>query len=379
MSPKLIIDMRCLQGRGHAGRGIGHHAVGHHASCIICRAPSPFIGLIDPDLPDLPPHIAALAESLSPHANISNIAPGTVLLNPSPTGLPEQSYLAPLLCHPNLTKAALIHDFIPFDHQESYLTAPAERLKYFSAMAWLRHYDLFFPVSDDTDQRLKTLYGAVDSQVTGVALPYWMHRITPQEPRHILMVGNGNPRRNPESLLRACAGSAVLRNVPVVITGAYSAAAQARLRDLFPATFPGRIRETEMRAFYATAICVVTPSRAAGFSLSVIEAAAAQTPAVVSDIPAHRALITDPALRFAPDDTDRLAAILERLVQDKFYRASVVAQQWPVWQPFSAAAVAAKVWPMLKPAGPALHRETKPRPDMVTPRLAKSGLEVLEI
>jgi glycosyltransferase involved in cell wall biosynthesis len=379
MSPRLIIDMRCLQGGHHTGRGIGHHA-----STIICRAPSPFIGLIDPDLPNLPPHIADLAESLSPHANIANIAPGTVLLNPSPLGLPEQSHLAPLLCHPNLTKAALIHDFIPFDHQESYLTAPAERLKYFSAMTWLRHYDLFFPVSAATDQRLKTLYGAADSQVTGVALPYWMHRITPQEPRHILMVGNEEPGRNPESLLHACAGSAVLRNLRVVITGAYSTAAQARLRDLFPATFPGRVTEIEMRAFYAAANCVVIPSPAAGFSLPVIEAAAAQTPAVVSDIPAHRALITDPALRFAPGDTDRLAAILERLVQDKSYRASVVAQQWPVWQPFSAAAVAAKVWQMLKPARPALHHETKPRldkprPDRVTPPLAKSGLEVLEI
>ena len=370
MSPKLIIDMRCLQDRHQVDRGIGHHA-----TCVIGRAPFPFIGLVDPDLPDLPPHLAGLAESLSPHAYIPDIAPGAVLLNPAPLGPPEQSYLAPLLCRPGLAKAALIRDFIPFDHQESYLTAPGERLKYFSAMAWLRHYDLFFPISDDTDERLKTLYGAVESQVTGIALPYWMHRITPQVPRHILMVGNEDPRRNPECLLRACAGSAILRNVPVVITGAYSAATQARLCGLFPATFPGWVTEIEMRAFYATAICVVTPSRTAGFSLPVIEAAAAQVPAVVSDIPAHRALISDPALRFAPDDADRLAAILERLVQDNSYRAAVVAQQWPVWQPFSASAVAGKVWSALKPARPALQRKAKPRLAMITPLPpAKSGV-----
>jgi glycosyltransferase involved in cell wall biosynthesis len=372
MSPKLIIDMRCLQDRHHAERCIGHHASG-----IVSRAPVPFIGLVDPDLPALPSHFAGLAESLSPHAYIPNITPGTVLLNPAPMGRPDQSFLARLLCHPGITKAALVHDFIPFDHQESYLTParPRERLKYFSSMAWLRRYDLFLPISEDTDQRLKTLYGTVESQVTGVALPYWMHRVTPREPQHILMIGGEEPRKNPELLLRACAGSATLRDLPVMITGGYSAATEARLRELFPATFPGWITEIEMRALYAAAICVVTPSWAAGFSLPIIEAAAAQTPAVVSDLPAHRALITDPALRFAPDDADRLASILERLVQEKPYRAEVVAQQWPVWQRFSGAAVARTVWSALTPARPALRRHAKPRLAMLSPLPpAKSGV-----
>jgi glycosyltransferase involved in cell wall biosynthesis len=372
MSPKLIIDMRCLQDRHHADR-----VTGHHASGIIGRAPVPFIGLVDPDLPDLPPHIADLADSLAPHTDIPALAPDAVLLNPAPLGPAEQSHLAPLLCRPGLTKAALIRDFLPFDHQEGYLTTPHARLKYFSDMAWLRHYDLFFPISDGTDQRLKALYGAVESRVTGLSIPYWMHRITPQEPRHILMVGDEDPRRNPETLLRACAGSAVLRQIKLVITGTYSVATLGRLRAVFPASFPGRVTEIEMRALYAAALCVVTPSRAAGFSLPVIEAAA-QSPAVVSDIAAHRALITDPALRFAPDDADRLATILERLVQDRPYRAAVVAQQWPLWRPFSAATVAGKVWSVLSPAHPArpaLRRKARPRLAMITPLPpAKSGV-----
>ena len=160
-----------------------------------------------------------------------------------------------------------------------------------------------------------------------------------------------------------------------MITGDYSAATQARLRALFSARFPGRVSEIEMRALYAASICVVTSTRAACFSLPVIEAAAAQSPAVVSDIPAHRALVSDPALRFAPDDADRLAAILERLVQDKPYRASVVAQQWPMQQPFSAAAVAGRVWSALTLARPALQRRAKPRLAMITPLPpAKSGV-----
>jgi glycosyltransferase involved in cell wall biosynthesis len=68
---KWIIDMRCLQDRHHADR-----VTDDHTGCITGRAPLPFIGLVDPDLPELPPHIA----------------------NPAPMG-PEQSYLTPLLCH----------------------------------------------------------------------------------------------------------------------------------------------------------------------------------------------------------------------------------------------------------------------------------------
>ena len=157
MSPKLIIDMRCLQDRHQARR-----CIGLHASCVIGRAPWPFIGLIDPDLPALPPHIADLAKSLSPHADIPDLAPGAVLLNPASLGPPDQAYLAPLLRRPGLIKAALVRDFLPFDHQESELTSPVERLKYFTAMALLRHYDLFFPISEASDQRLKSLYGAVE-------------------------------------------------------------------------------------------------------------------------------------------------------------------------------------------------------------------------
>jgi glycosyltransferase involved in cell wall biosynthesis len=370
MSPNLIIDMRCLQDRHHDER-----AISHHASCVVSRAPFPFIGLVDPNLPPLPTHFADLAQSLSPHAYIPDLAPGTVLLNPAPMARPDQSFLARLLGDPGVTKAALVHDFIPFDQQETYLREPAARLKYFSAMAWLRHYDRFFPVSETTEQRLHALYGAVESRVTGVALPYWMHRITPQPPQHILMVGSEEPRKNPELLLRACAGSAVLREVPVVIVGAYSAATQARLRELFPAVFPGWVSEIDLRAWYAAAICVVAPSQVAGFSLPVIEATAAQAPAVVSDIPVHRTLISDPALRFAPDDAARLAAILERLVQDKSYRAEIAAQQWRVWQDFSGAAVARKVWSALTPARPALRRHAKPRLAMLTPLPpAKSGV-----
>lgn len=255
----------------------------------------------------------------------------------------------------------------PNDDPENYLTDPAVRLEYFSAMAWLRRYDLFFPISADTGARLQTLYGPTPAPVTGVALPPWMTDVTPEPPRHILMIGGEDARKNPDILLRAHASSPVLRGIPLILTGQYSAATQARFSSMTSVNLPGRLPDAAIRALYAQAYCVVTPSRAEGFSLPVIEAMAAQTPAIVSDIPAHRALVPDPAHRFAPDDAARLTAILEALITAPTQRDALIAQQSPLWRPFTGDAVATKLWSALTPAAPAILRGTKPRLAFLTP------------
>lgn len=361
MSPCLIIDMRCLQDRNYAERGIGNHA-----RCIIRHAPGPFIGIIDPQLPPLPENLARLAAKLSPHAYLPDMAPGTIFLNPSPMS-PDQHFIARLLSDPAITKAACVHDFIPYDDQPNYLSHPINRLDYFASMALLKRYDMFLPVSEDTNARLHALYGSVNARVTGVALPPWMEGLEPQTPRHILMTGGDDGRKNPETLARAHTGSDLLRAIPLVISGSCTVATAARLRAITNVELPGRISDSEMRALYASAICVVTPSRAEGFSLPVIEACAAQTPSIVSDIPAHRALIPDPSVRFAPDDVAALTAILEEIVTNPARRHEIIVAQSQTWRRFTAEAIAAKIWSAISPASPAVIRGRKPRLAMLTP------------
>jgi glycosyltransferase involved in cell wall biosynthesis len=339
---RLIIDLRCLQDPDYAERGIGNHARG-----LVTRAPAPFTGIIDPRLPPLPADIAGLAAELSPHAYLPDLPPGTVFLNPSPMG-PDQIFIARLLCDPHITKAACVHDFIPHDAPAAYLTSSDTRLDYATSLAWLRRYDLFFPVSEATATRLRGLFGPVCAHVTGAALPRWAETIPPAPPEHILMIGGG-ARKNAETLRAAHASSAALRRIPLVITQ--------------------RVTPAELQSLYARAHCVVVPSRAEGFSLPVIEAMAAGVPVLVSDIPAHQELVPDAAARFAPDDAPRLARLLEAVV------AAPRPPPSDTWRRFTGDAVAARLWPHLVPASPAVSRGARPRIAMLTPLPpAKSGV-----
>ncbi|OYV34528.1 MAG: hypothetical protein B7Z80_20995 [Rhodospirillales bacterium 20-64-7] len=344
-SGPLIIDLRCLQDRTYAERGIGNHTRN-----ILAHVGAPFTGLIDPALPPLPTEIARQAARLCHPAALGLLPPDAVFLNPSPMS-PNQHFLAPILQTEGLRKAALIYDFIPFDHRDAYLTHPVARLDYYTAMAWLRRYDRFFAISADSASRLRALYGERDIRITGVALPEWMACAKHRPPRHVLMVGGDDARKNPEILLRAYAGSALLRAYDLVIAGHYSATSIARLRHIAPAEFPGRLPDAALRALYEAAFCVIVPSRAEGFSLPVLEASAAGIPVLVSDIPAHRALIPDPDCRFAPDDTARLTTMLEALVTVPGRRAEIQAAQADSWRGFTGQAVASRVWDALLPGG----------------------------
>ncbi|MFZ4604581.1 MAG: glycosyltransferase, partial [Caulobacterales bacterium] len=70
----------------------------------------------------------------------------------------------------------------------------------------------------------------------------------------------------------------------------------------------------ELQALYRGAEAVLFPSYAEGFGLPTIEALAAGTPPIVSDIPAHRYVLGDAALFVDPYDVQAIAEAIERLV-----------------------------------------------------------------
>lgn len=341
----LVIDLRCLQDGRFAERGIGNHTRN-----LLRQAPPGWVGLYDPQMLALPADIATLAASLSPHAYV----PGAMIfLNPSPFS-PGQNFCARLLTDEKILKAACVYDFIPFDEPERYLPNAASRLEYFSALAWLRQYQKFFPISAPTDAQLHQLFGPVDSVVTGVGLPPFLDNLPQASPRHILMVGGDDPRKNPDVLLRAYAASAALREIPLMITGGYGTEEAARMQSIAAVSLPGRVSNAQMAEFYAGALAVVTPSRAEGFSMPVVEACKAGVPSLASAIPAHRALLPDEYL-FGVDDAPGLARLLEDALGR---REEIIAAQSAIAAPFSEAEVAEKVFSGLS-ALPAQKRTPK--------------------
>ena len=356
----LVIDLRCLQDRQYYERGIGNHT-----RSLLRHAPPGWVGVYDPMLPPLPEEAAGMAGRLSPHAYV----PGArVFLNPSPFS-PDQTFCARLLTDARVLKAACVYDFIPFDEPERYLRETGARLDYLSALAWLRRYDRFFPISVPTDARLRELFGPVESVITGVGLPPFLDALPQAAARHILMVGGDDARKNPEVLLRAHAASPVLRNIPLVITGAYGAEAVARMRALTAVALPGRVSNAQMAELYAGALVVVTPSRAEGFSMPVVEACKVGVPSIASDIPPHRALLPEQFL-FGVEDTDGLARLLEEVLAR---RDEAVAAQAGLATPFSEKAVAETLFATLRPK--AALRGRKPRLALLTPLPpARSGV-----
>jgi len=140
-----------------------------------------------------------------------------------------------------------------------------------------------------------------------------------------------NPRKGLETLVGAYAGlraahgsdevpplvvvGSTRRAAPNPLSAAREAVAAMGLRDAV--LFPGFVPDEDLACLYCGATAAISPSRAEGFGLSAVEAAACEVPVVLSDIPAHRETLGDTALLFPAGDQAALRDHLERLLGDR--------------------------------------------------------------
>ena len=155
--------------------------------------------------------------------------------------------------------------------------------------------------------------------------------------RYFLYVGGISPHKDVETLVEAYArASAAVTDAPLlVVAGALeveeayvSSADEVRRRIAANGVgdrvlLPGFVPDDELAALYAGSLAVAIPSLAEGFGLPAVEAAAAGTAVVLSDLPAHRETLGDGALYFRPRDVDGLATHLALLAVDATTRAKV--------------------------------------------------------
>jgi glycosyltransferase involved in cell wall biosynthesis len=388
--------MRCLQDPDYAERGVGRHTLGllEHAASL--DGPL-LVGLIDERLPPVKAKARDVLHGVIRDAYAAEIVAGSTVrcfVSPSPM-THDPLWTARLMASQRWLRVSVVHDFIPQRAPDRYLPRPADRLDYAARLHWLAKSDVFLANSYATSRDLLALLGAPANRVivTGCSVHPMFESVRHDghaRGRHILFVGGGDPRKNPETVVRAHARCRVLQDgagVPLVVGGSYDVAEAVRLRaiaveaggrpDLVEVL--GRATDRELAEMYASAIVLVCASRDEGFSIPVTEGMAAGVVCVASDIAAHRELVDDPRLRFAPDDPAALSALLERVVGDTGLRQAVIARQDAIWPRFRMAEVGRRFWePVLAHVAtraPAILRGLRPSVAMLAPLPpARSGV-----
>ena len=152
--------------------------------------------------------------------------------------------------------------------------------------------------------------------------------------RFVLHVGTIEPRKNVATLLAAWP---VLRSMqpdapPLVLCGRLGWRSDAIEDDLQRAAQDGWLLrvgyapDPVVRGLYAGASAVVCASIYEGFGLPLVEAMAAGTPVVCSDIPVFREVAGDAAAFVPPGDAAAWARTLARVVSDPGYAADLQAR-----------------------------------------------------
>lgn len=143
-----------------------------------------------------------------------------------------------------------------------------------------------------------------------------------------------HPGKNHTGLIRAFERLKASRDIPhrLVLAGSdWDRAAEVhRLAEASPArehiVFVGFVDPSDLPDLYAAADAVVFPSYYEGFGLPVLEAMACGVAVACSDRSSLPEVAGDAALLFDPEDTEAMAATMERLIADRDLRRDLAAR-----------------------------------------------------
>jgi glycosyltransferase involved in cell wall biosynthesis len=143
---------------------------------------------------------------------------------------------------------------------------------------------------------------------------------------YVVAVGRVNPRKNLARLVMAMA-QANLTGVALVLAGSQDGPADPALRAALSSAKStrvmavGHVPDEHLPGLYGGALAACYVSLDEGFGVPPLEAMAAGTPALVSDIPPLREVVGEAALRVDPLSVDAIADGLRTLVCDTAGRA----------------------------------------------------------
>jgi len=144
------------------------------------------------------------------------------------------------------------------------------------------------------------------------------------EGRYFLFVGNDKPHKNVGRLVEAFASLRDDSTTRLLLVGGEF----ERFRDVPGVIAPGFVTTEELAALYRGAIAVVMPSLEEGFGLPVVEAMAAGTPVIASDIPALVEVTGGAAFPVDPRSSEAIAKAMQRVTREHVERARARAAQF---------------------------------------------------
>ncbi len=383
-----MVDVRCLQDPNYALRGIGQHVrslLQYRTMDAAATARFRLIGVRDRDLPPLAAEDRELFDEIRTTAYDTGGSP-KAFLSPSPMTHSPLPF-ARLMMRDEIFRAAVVYDFIPHDVPQRYLASHAARLSYATCLAWLRRFDHFFPISAYTAHRLRDLL-SIERQrytVTGVAVRDSLAPTQSQPPARaapvVLVVGGGDPRKNPEVAVIAHGRSSRLAaaGISLLVAGGYPDSMQRDLRQLHVRAggnpellqFLPKVPDEELRSCYADALCTVAPSRIEGFSIPIVEASANGCPVLAANCDAQAELLAAPEDLFDPNDAETLRERLEQIALNPSARETARTRQADIWRRFTLREVGKRFWQAMLariPApAPGVLRGKRPRIAFLSP------------
>lgn len=141
------------------------------------------------------------------------------------------------------------------------------------------------------------------------------------EGRYFLFVGNDKPHKNVERLVAAFSK---VRDATLVLVGADF----RRYRAIPGVVTPGFVPIEELAALYRGAIALVMPSLEEGFGLPVVEAMAAGTPVIASDIEALVEVTGGAAFHVDPRSVEAIADAMRNVTRGHVESARARAAQF---------------------------------------------------
>ncbi len=350
-APRLLVDLQTVQGGFFGNRGIRRYTLGfaqalRRRGAVQALLLNPARRWHEPFPTDLA-GAEELAWSTRPTFRDLDAGGATayVMTSPFERTRPVQSAVPPYVAESGLPLVVVLYDLIP----EIVDVYPPDLMSlYWARRPLLSQADLLLTLSEhvrrDAIERLDVDPARV--AVIGAGASDFFHP-PPDQGRdsilagalpeldrpYVLSVTGWSAHKNAEGLVHAWSRlpDAIRRDHQLVLTCKLPPEAQSAWREQAHAhglagddlVVTDHVDDDVLRALYQRAELMVLPSRQEGFGLPVVEAARCGCPAITSNATSLPEVLDWAPATFPVDDTDAMAALIERGLTDDDFRSEL--------------------------------------------------------